>query len=166
MTNFMEANFAHLPILPFSVFPLYAHTRLVKGYFLILHRQSGTLSLMKSGHPTPSHPSNHHLKLIFFSSPTDCVCVGGGTNGLSQSVRSPPPQTYFIACNGPCAPKEKWHGKEHIIMMKTLYAVMCRCRWKSTQAVGHYGGGVLVAEGRVTQMITYYSDVCCRGNNT
>ena len=22
---------------------------------------------------TPSHPSNHHLKLIFFSSPTDCV---------------------------------------------------------------------------------------------
>ena len=45
-----------------------------------MHRwQSGTLSRMKSGHPTPSHPSNHHLKLIFFSSPTDCVC--GGTEG-------------------------------------------------------------------------------------
>ena len=76
-----------LLILHFSVFPLYAHTCLVKGHFLMLHQQSGTLSLtksghptttksghptpMKSGHPTPSHPSNHHLKFIFFSSPTD-----------------------------------------------------------------------------------------------
>ena len=49
------------------------HTRLVKGHFLLLRRQSGTLSLTKSGHSTPSHPSNHHLKLSFFSSPTDCV---------------------------------------------------------------------------------------------
>ena len=33
-------------------------------------------------YPTPSHPSNHHLKLIFFSSPTDCVRVcGGGGDG-------------------------------------------------------------------------------------
>ena len=73
------ANFAHLPILPFSVFPLYARTRLVKGlffyFFFMLRRQSGTLSPTKSAHPTPSHPSNHHLKLIFFSSPTDCVCM-------------------------------------------------------------------------------------------
>ena len=30
------ANFAHLPTLQFSVFPLYAHTRLVKGLFLML----------------------------------------------------------------------------------------------------------------------------------
>ena len=59
------ANFAHLLMRPFSVFPLYTHTRLVKGLFLMLHQQSGTLSLTKSGHPTPSHPSNHHLKLIF-----------------------------------------------------------------------------------------------------
>ena len=44
----------------------------------MLCRQSGTLSLTKSGHPAPSHPSNRHLKLIFFSSPTDCVCVLGG----------------------------------------------------------------------------------------
>ena len=44
----------------------------------MLCRQSRTLSLMKSGHPTLSHPSNHHLKLIFFSSPTDCVWGGGG----------------------------------------------------------------------------------------
>ena len=70
------ANFAHLLILPVSVFPLYAHTCLVKGHFLMLHQQSGILSLTKSGHPTPSHSSNHHLKLIFFSSPTDCVCMG------------------------------------------------------------------------------------------
>ena len=69
------ANFAHLLILPFSVFPLYAHTRLIKGHFLLLHRISETLSLAKSGRSTPSHPSNHHLKPIFFSGPTDCVCV-------------------------------------------------------------------------------------------
>ena len=25
--------------------------------------------------------------------------------------------TYFISCNGPCAPKEKWHGKEHIVII-------------------------------------------------
>ena len=61
---------------PFSVFPLYAHTRLVKGHFLTLRRQSGTLSLTKSGHPTPSHPPNHHLKLIF-SAVLLMVCVGG-----------------------------------------------------------------------------------------
>ena len=52
---------------------------------------------MKSGHPTPSHRSNHHLKSIFFSNPADCVCVGRGgglrerererTSGLLQSVR-------------------------------------------------------------------------------
>ena len=51
----------------FPVFPLYAHTRLVNW--------SGALSLTKSGHSTPSHPSNHYLKLIFFGSPTDSVCV-------------------------------------------------------------------------------------------
>ena len=67
------ASFAYLLILPFSVFQLYAHTHLVKGHFCMLCQQSGTLT--KSGHPTPSHPSNHHLKLIFFSRPTDCVCV-------------------------------------------------------------------------------------------
>ena len=43
--------------------------------------QSGTLSLTKPGHPTPSHPSNHHLKLIFFNSPTDCICGGGDGEG-------------------------------------------------------------------------------------
>ena len=75
-------NFAHLLIPPFSVFQLYAHTRLVKGHFIMLRRQSGTLSLTKSGHSPSAHPSNHHLKLIFFNSPTDCVCVwGGGEEG-------------------------------------------------------------------------------------
>ena len=59
-------NFVHLLILPFSAFPLYAHTRLVEGHLLTLCRRSGTLSLKKSGYPTPSHPSNHHLKLTFF----------------------------------------------------------------------------------------------------
>ena len=27
--------------------------------------------------------------------------------------------THFVSCNGPCAPKEKWHRKEHIIIIKT-----------------------------------------------
>ena len=81
------ANFAHLLILPFSVFPLYAHTRLVKGHFLMLRRQSGTLSLTKSDHPTPSHPSNHHLKLIFFQqSYWLCVC-GGEEMGRERGER-------------------------------------------------------------------------------
>ena len=25
--------------------------------------------------------------------------------------------TYFVSCNGPCAPKEKWHRKELIIII-------------------------------------------------
>ena len=76
-----HANFAHLLTLPFSAFPLYAHTRLVKSHFVMLRRQSGTLSLTKSGHPASSRLSNLHLILIFFRSPTDCVCGGGGGRG-------------------------------------------------------------------------------------
>ena len=33
--------------------------------------------------------------------------------------------TYFVSCNGPWAPKEKWHGKEHIIISSNSYS---RCR--------------------------------------
>ena len=39
----------------------------------------------KSSHPTPSHPSHHHLKLILFSSPTDCVRGGGGKESEGES---------------------------------------------------------------------------------
>ena len=53
----------------------------------MLRRQSGTLSLTKSGHPAPFHPSNHHLKLIFFSSPTDCACVCGRRGRESEGER-------------------------------------------------------------------------------
>ena len=125
------ASFAHLLILPFSAFSHYAHTRLFKGHFLVLRRQSGTLSLTKSGHPTPFHASNHHLKLIFFSSPTHRVWRGGKkerewgrergkenerererererTSGLSQSVRGG---------YGPCTPEEKWHRKELLLLI-------------------------------------------------
>ena len=38
------------------------------------------------------------------------------TSGLSQSVRD----FFFyilVSCNGPCAPKEKWHRKEHIVII-------------------------------------------------
>ena len=56
---------------------------------------------------------------------------GGGerTSGLSQSViffsLSLSLSTYFVSCNGPWAPKEKWHGKEHIIISSNSYS---RCR--------------------------------------
>ena len=117
-----------LLILPFSVFSLYAHTRLVKSHILMLRRQSGTLSLTKPGHPTPSHPS---LKTdLFLQSYWLCVCWGGGgggksergererTCGLSQSVNFLLLLfTYFVWCNGPCALKVKWHRKEHIIII-------------------------------------------------
>ena len=80
------ANFAHLLIVPFSVFPLCAPTRLVKGNFLMMHRQSGTLSLMKQGHPTPSHPSNHHLKLCLFQQ-SYWLCVWGGEEAERERDR-------------------------------------------------------------------------------
>ena len=63
------------------------------------------------------------------------MCVEGGregerergveierTIGLLQSVRvvfffGGVVLAYFVSCNGPCAPKEKWHRKEHIIII-------------------------------------------------
>ena len=64
-------------------------------HLLMLHQQSGTLSLMKSGHPTPSHPSNHHLKLFFSAVLLIlCMCVcgrdrkkGGWGGGERESER-------------------------------------------------------------------------------
>ena len=38
------------------------------------------------------------------------------TSDLSHSARFFPP--YFVPCNGPFAPEEKWHRKEHIIERK------------------------------------------------
>ena len=40
-------------------------------------------------------------------------------SGLSQSVRGIFFSffTYFVPSNGPCAPKEKWHRKEHTIII-------------------------------------------------
>ena len=64
-----------------------------------------------------------------------CVCVKETekeregererTSGLSQSVRVFF-STYFVSCNGPCAPKEKWHRKEHIITIIIIHcSVLC-----------------------------------------
>ena len=74
---------------------------------------------MKSGHPTPSHPSHHQFKLIFFSSPTDCVCVWGGREwggGEREKLVVYPKvwsfcvcfflfPTYFVSYDRPCAQK-------------------------------------------------------------
>ena len=76
-----------------------------KGHFLMLRWQSGTLSLMKSGHPTSSHPSNNLLKITFWLFLLLFVCF----------------YTYLVSCNGPCALKEKWHRKEHIIIIIIMY---------------------------------------------
>ena len=79
----------------------------------VLRRQSGTLSLTKWGHSTPSHPSNYHLKLIFFSSPTDCVCGEG--RGRAEGERGELVvyhkvwdifSTYFVSCNGALCSEE------------------------------------------------------------
>ena len=48
-----SSEFYNPMMLPFSIFPLYAPTRLIRGLFLMLHRLSGTLSHTNSGHPTP-----------------------------------------------------------------------------------------------------------------
>ena len=48
------------------------------------------------------------------------------TSGLLQSVRVCfwfLVFTYFVLCNGSCARKEKWHRKEHIIIIIRLRAV-------------------------------------------
>ena len=66
---------------------------------IMLHRLSWTLSLTKSGHQTPCHPSNNLLKITFWLFLLLFVCF----------------YTYLVSCNGPCALKEKWHRKEHII---------------------------------------------------
>ena len=47
------------------------------------------------------------------------------TSGLSQSVRVFFLYTYFVSCNGPCVPKEKWHRKEHIIIKKISELIIC-----------------------------------------
>ena len=62
------------------------HTFLQSINFIAAHFDI-SLPLTKSGHPTPSHPSNHHLKLIFFSSPTDCVCGGGEKESGGEGER-------------------------------------------------------------------------------
>ena len=107
------------------------------GHFLMLCQQSGTPSLMKSGHLTPCHPSNHHLKLIFFSSPTDCDCVGEWGGGRGQGEREWEGErvrelvvyhkvweffsTYFVSCNGSCTLKEKWLRKEYTVILLTVH---------------------------------------------
>ena len=95
----------------------------------MLRRQSGTP-------PLRNQVIQHHLILqiitlnLSFSAVllNVCVCgretergvereiVGerGRPSGLSQSDFFP---TYFVSCNGPCAPKEKWHRKDHIIII-------------------------------------------------
>ena len=58
------------------------------------------------------------------------MCVGGRgereesegerereTGGLLQTVRVFFSPIYFVSCNGLCALKEKWHRKEHIIII-------------------------------------------------
>ena len=119
------ANFAHLLILLFSVFPLYAHTRLVKGHFLTLRQQS-------EHYPLWNQVIQQSLKTYLFQqSYWLCECVLGGGGRVRERERETEREnkwsitncerffflTYFVSsCNGPCAPK-KWHRKEHITII-------------------------------------------------
>ena len=42
--------------------------------------------------------------------------------------------TYFVSCNGPCALKEKWHRKEHIIII--IMFLLQQLPYTGTQALG------------------------------
>ena len=42
-------------------------------------------------------------------------------SGPLQNVRGFFFFTYFVSCNGPCAPKKKWRRKEHIIIIINYY---------------------------------------------
>ena len=65
----MESHFALLLILSFFVFPLCAHTHLVRNRILVQHRLSGTVSLAKLGHQAhiifESSLKSHHFKLSY-----------------------------------------------------------------------------------------------------
>ena len=73
--EFSLVAYALLLILPFSVFPLFAHTRLVRDLFLMLHCLSGTVSLVKLHHQTHSHLSSNLSNLTSSSHPVNCVCA-------------------------------------------------------------------------------------------
>ena len=49
------------------------------------------------------------------------------TRGLSQSV-SNLFSTWFVSCNGPCAPKEKWHRQGHIKNYNNVQT--CKSIWR------------------------------------
>ena len=47
--------------------------------------------------------------------------------------------TFFFSCNGPCAPKEKWHRKQRIIvivmmMMIIIIGRLSSCAWLKKEA--------------------------------
>ena len=69
-------SYALLLILPWSVFPLCAHTRLVRDLFFLLHRLFRTVSLSKLDHQTHSQSFKSHLfQLSCCLSLCMCVCV-------------------------------------------------------------------------------------------
>ena len=83
-------------------------------------------------HQTSFYPSSHLLKHIFSSSPSECVCVCMcvcdlvAWHNLGEVVGFLPVtffKTYFVSCNRPCAPKEKWHRKEHIFIIVTVWQI-------------------------------------------
>ena len=110
----------------------------------MLRRQSGTLSLTKSGYLTPSHPSNHHLKL--FSQQSYWLCVGGGgerggereretekerTSGLSQSVRVWGCRFFLhILFHVMGLVLRRWNGTEKNTLL--LLSLNIRPTWKDT----------------------------------
>ena len=133
-----HASYAFLLIRPFSVFPLCAHTHLVRDLFsLMLHRLSGIVSLAKLDHQTHSHLSN-----IFEISPLQailltlcvfvcvcvhvcvctcvhvCVCVCVCEHACASLFR--PCGFGSLLCNGLCAPV--W--RNDTVLKSTLVVVV------------------------------------------
>ena len=98
------ASYALLLILPFSVFPLCARTRLVRDLCLMVHRLSGTVSLAKLDHQAHSHLLNHLWNLTASSYPIDSVCVCVCVCVHARSRKFVLTVFCFLPYNGLCAP--------------------------------------------------------------
>ena len=101
LTN-QPTSYDLLLILLFSVFPLCAHSHLVRDLFLVMHQLSGTLSLAKLYHQTHSQLSHPLWNLTSSNYSIDCMCVlvymyvCGWVRTLMEVC--------FVLCNGLCAP--------------------------------------------------------------
>ena len=92
-----------LLILPLLFFPLCARTHLIRDFFLMLFRLSGTVSLAKIDYQTHSSLLNHLWNVTSSCYPIDCAC-------MCACVRA-----CMCACVGACV---------------RVCVCVCVCSWK------------------------------------